>query len=163
MNTLGRIFATMLLSVVLSSCAQHTPPELQQQTHITEMQTHFGSNIGTVIDYTTDGVTTVVAIAIDNPLGMKIDVWIDQSYKTPDSVSIRRRRIASSEEVILKRVIRTDVIEQGVKEEIVFYVYDSKGESLFKTQPIINFGVPDSGSHLVNNTSYDDWPEKETK
>lgn len=136
MNLLQKVLPILLI-VILTSCAA---PKDQQNQHLllSEMGNDFGSGIGTVIDYATNGDITVVTMSIDNPSGLSIEVWITQSYTQDGFQSIRKRRVIQGHNQMYNRTFRTSVAEQGVKEVITLEIFDSNGEVLFKTKPIVN-------------------------
>lgn len=139
--------------LVLSGCA--TPPAPDKTIHISELETHFGSGIGVVADYVTDGKHTIITFELDNPAGRDLKVWISHTYKTDGAESIRRRRVMDTSDLYSKITIRADALEDGIEEIVFFEVFNPKGETLLKTKPLVYDNVTIEKQYIEQDTIHD--------
>ena len=131
-----RFCVILALLLLMSSCA--TQGTQTRITRLSDMETHFGSMVETVIDYETDGKDTLVSITAENPLGVDIEIWLVQTYSVDGSETIRRKRLSSGNDKLYSYKIRTSPIEEGIDDRIEFEFYRDNGEVLFLTKSIVN-------------------------
>jgi len=129
---MGVMGVVALSMVACAPIPQDTTKELSTTT------SDFGTGINAAVDYITDGDRTFVIIDLDNPNGRLVEVWLSQTYKSVGAESIRKRRIVTTNSRTQRQTIRASKLERGVIEIIQFEIFDSKGNSLFKTEPIEN-------------------------
>lgn len=134
-SKIGKFLYIPLVSLILFGCQHNT---MDTMTHIQDNKYDFATGVNAVVDYVSDGERTFVILNITNPKRTGLDIWLDQTYLSMGAETSRKKRLLTSSKSKIEKTIKAPVLEKGVKELIVFEIFDREGNTLFKTEPIEN-------------------------